>query len=87
MSWSHALTYVVTPKSGPIRQLRTLADVRSALINDLPVDKKKAPHWLQAGLLVVDASESGAAADIAAATEALVKALDTEGWMNATRAP
>ena len=85
MSWTSALAYTVTPKSGPMRQLRSLEDARSALINDLPADRKKAPHWLQAGLLVVEASESGAAADIAAATEALVKALDAEGWM--TRSP
>ena len=84
MSWTSALAYTVTPKSGPIEQLKTLEDARSALI-DLPADKKKSPHWLQTGLLVVAASESDAAADIHAATDALVHALDTEGWM--TRPP
>ncbi len=82
MFWTSALTYVVTPKSGPVRQLATLEDARSALIDDLPVDRKKVPHWLEAGLLVVEASESGKPADLQAATDALVKALDAEGWMS-----
>jgi hypothetical protein len=82
MSWTSALPYPINPKSGPVRKLATLADARGALIYDLPVDKKKARHWLTAGLLVVAASESGASADIHAAAEALVNALDAEGWMS-----
>lgn len=87
MSWTNALAYTITPKSGPVRQLKTLEDARSALINDLPADWKKSPHWMQAGLLVVAAGESGKVSDIAAATEALVKALDIEGWMSPSQAP
>jgi hypothetical protein len=87
MSWTSTLTYTITPKSGPIRQLTTLEDARSALINDLPADRKKTPHWLQAGLLVVAAGESGRLDDVAAATEALVKALDADGWMTHPPAP
>lgn len=87
MTWTSALTYTITPKSGPVRQLTTLEDARSALINDLPADRKKTPHWLQAGQLVVAASESGTPADVAAATEALVRALDTDGWMSHSPAP
>jgi hypothetical protein len=82
MYWTSALPYVVTPKSGPMRQLATLEDVRSALIDDLPAELKKAPHWLEAGLLVVEASESGRAGDLRAAADALVNALDAEGWMS-----
>ena len=87
MTWTSTLSYTVSPKSGPIRQLQTLEDARSALINDLPVDRKKAPHWLRAGMLVVAAGESGSAPDIAAATEALVRALDADGWMSHLPAP
>jgi hypothetical protein len=82
MSWSDALSYTVTPKSGPVRQLKTLEDARSALINDVPADCKKTPHWLQAGMLVVEAGESGTPGDVAAATEALVSALAAEGWLS-----
>ncbi|HYH40563.1 MAG TPA: hypothetical protein VD867_01150 [Burkholderiales bacterium] len=81
MSWSLPLTYVVTPKSGPLRQLTTLADARSALIEDLPIDRKKTPHWLDAGLRLVEAGESGDPDAIETATEALVQALDAEGWL------
>ncbi|MGH6769916.1 MAG: hypothetical protein ACRECO_12950 [Xanthobacteraceae bacterium] len=82
MYWNETLTYVITPKSGPVRQLRTLLDARSALVEDLPAGGTKRPHWLQAGLRVVAASESGLQDDISAATDALLAALEKEGWMN-----
>ena len=81
--WTKALAYEVTPKSGPMRPLVTLADVRSAMIEDLPQGATKRPHWLHAGMLVVAASESGKAGYIRAATDALADALDVEGWMSA----
>jgi hypothetical protein len=81
--WDKPLSYEITPKSGPVRKLVTLADVRSAMVYDLPPGTTKLPHWLNAGLLVVAASESGQPADIRVATDALCDALDTEGWMSA----
>lgn len=82
MFWNEALTYIITPKSGPVRQLKTLDDAKSALMEDLPAGGTKRPHWLQAGMRVVAASESGSPEDISAATDALLAALETEGWMN-----
>jgi hypothetical protein len=79
---NEALTYVITPKSGPVRQLKTLHDARSALMEDLPPGGTKRSHWLKAGFRVVAASESGSQDDISAATDALLAALETEGWMN-----
>jgi hypothetical protein len=81
MFWNASLSYVVTPKSGPVRPMRTLDDAKSALIHDLPPGATKRPHWLQAGFRVVTASESGLPDDIHAATEALVAALEAESWM------
>lgn len=81
--WDKPLTYELTPKSGPVRKMVTLADVRSAMVYDLPPGATKQPHWLNAGLLVVAASESGKQSDIRIATEALCDALDVEGWLSA----
>jgi hypothetical protein len=79
--WTKALSYEITPKSGPMRRLATLEDVRSAMIEDLPRGSTKTPHWLRAGMALVAASESGKPVDIRAATDALADALDVEGWM------
>jgi hypothetical protein len=81
--WDKPLAYEITPKSGPVRKMVTLADVRSAMVYDLPPGTTKLPHWLNAGLLVVAASESGKSTDIRVATDALCDALDAEGWMSA----
>jgi len=80
--WDKPLTYEITPKSGPLRRLTTLADVRSAMVHDMTAEARKQPHWLRAGLLLVAASESGTAADIRTATDALIEALDAEGWLS-----
>ena len=80
--WTKALTYEINPKSGPVRRLTTLEDVRSAMIEDLPMGSTKRPHWLRAGMALVKASESGTPADIRTATDALIAALDTEGWLS-----
>jgi hypothetical protein len=61
----------------------TLADVRSAMVYDLAPGTTKQPHWLNAGLLVVAASESGKQSDIRDATDALIEALEVEGWLSA----
>jgi hypothetical protein len=66
-----------------MRRLVTLADVRSAMVYDLPRGTTKQPHWLSAGLLVVTASETGRQSDIRIATDALCDALDFEGWLSA----
>ena len=81
--WERPLSYEITPKSGPVRRLVTLADVRTAMVYDLPRGTTKQPHWLSAGLLVVAASESGKQSDIHVATDAITDALDTEGWLSA----
>jgi hypothetical protein len=81
--WEKPLAYEIAPKSGPVRKMVTLADVRSARVYDLPPGTTKQPHWLNAGLLVVAASESGRPTDIRVATDALADALDVEGWLSA----
>ena len=85
--WDKPLSYEITPKSGPVRRMVTLADVRTAMVYDLPPGTTKQPHWLHAGLLVVAASESGKQSDIRVATDALCDALDVEGWLSARRPP
>jgi hypothetical protein len=81
--WDKSLTYEIQPKSGPIRRMVTLADVRTAMVYDLPPGTTKQPHWLNAGMLVVAASESGRQGDIHVATDAITDALDVEGWLSA----
>jgi hypothetical protein len=85
ISWDIPLSYEITPKSGPMRRLATLDDVRSAMVHDLPPGSTKKPHWLRAGQLVVAAVEDGSASprELREVTEALVEALDAEGWLNA----
>ena len=75
------LAYFIAPKSGPVRRMETLHDATQALLNDLPYGFQKPRHWLDAGLLVVRASETGLRADILRATDALFDALSHEGWM------
>jgi len=82
--WDEPLAYEVTPKSGPVRKMVTLADVRTAMVYDLPRGTTKQPHWLNAGMLVVAASESGNQSDIRVATDALCDALDVEGWLSSS---
>ena len=51
----------------------TLADVRTAMVYDLPPGTTKQPHWLNAGMLVVAASECGEQGDIRVATDAITR--------------
>jgi len=82
MYWNRALTYWITPKSGPIRSMETLLDANHALSRDLPRTFLKRPHWLGAGGLLVRAAETGRDKDIRRATDGLVKAIEIEGWMS-----
>ena len=76
------LAYFITPKSGPVRPLQTLRDASSALLDDISSKCRRQPHWMHAGRLVLIASETGAPDDVQAATDALLNALVTEGWMS-----
>jgi hypothetical protein len=85
MHWTKQLSYKITPKSGPMRSMDTLLDANHALLNDLPKGFLKRDHWLAAGKLLVEASETGNESDVQKATDELLKAVESEGWM--TRAP
>ena len=87
LHWNSPLTYFITPKSGPLRSLRTLIDANRAILYDLPPAHRKQPHWMSAAKLLVSASESGAPAVISEATDALVVAIEKEGWMSPASAP
>ncbi|MEZ5785135.1 MAG: hypothetical protein R3D62_01315 [Xanthobacteraceae bacterium] len=76
------LAYFITPKSGPVRPLQTLRDASSALLDDISSKCRRQPHWMRAGRLVLIACETVAADDVQAATDALLNALVTEGWMS-----
>ncbi len=87
--WDTLLTFVITPKSGPLRKMVTLHDAQQVLIADLPPGYLKRAHWLRAGKALVTAAETGMSKDIEGAFEAIVTALDEEGWLpqGVSRAP
>jgi hypothetical protein len=85
LHWNLPLTYFITPKSGPLRGLRTLIDANRAILYDLPAALRKQSHWLSAAKLLVSASESGDRTMISAATDALVVAIENEGWMSSAQ--
>ncbi len=87
--WDTLLTFVITPKSGPLRKLVTLHDAQQALIADLPPGYLKRVQWLRAGKALATAAETGKSKDIEGAFEAIVAALDEEGWLpqGVSRAP
>ncbi|WP_201159615.1 hypothetical protein [Rhodoplanes elegans] len=85
MSWNTELAYFVTPKSGPMRPMRTLVDVNRALLDDLPFVSRLRPHWAAVARLLLIASDTGSTIDVRLATDALVRALETEGWMTRAR--
>jgi hypothetical protein len=85
INWAKQLAYTITPKSGPMRSMGTLLDVNRALTNDLPKGFLKRDHWLTAGKLLVHASETGDERDVQKATDELVKAIESEGWMSRAR--
>jgi hypothetical protein len=83
--WNAELTYQVTPKSGPMRSMRTLRDVNRAFLDDLTPQYRHRRHWFAVGRLLMAAASSKARLDLMLATDALVMALEVEGWM--TRRP
>jgi hypothetical protein len=87
MHWDKKLTYVITPKSGPMRSMETLLDANHALSKDLPMQMLRLPHWYEAGKRLVTAAESGDEYDIEFATDKLLEAVEAEGWMNRTPRP
>jgi len=76
------LAYTIAPRSGPFRVVSSLRDANHALTQDLPISYFRKPHWKAAGWQLVRAAETGSSADIAVATESLLQALITEGWMH-----
>ncbi|MGA2843440.1 MAG: hypothetical protein ABSG18_25565, partial [Steroidobacteraceae bacterium] len=74
-------TFVITPKSGPLRKMVRLRDAQQALIADLPSGFLRRAHWLKAGKALVTAAETGKPKDIEWAFESIVAALDEEGWL------
>ena len=87
--WDTRLTFVITPKSGPLRKMVWLHDAQQALIADLPPGYLKRVHWLRASACLVSAAETGKPRDIEWAFEAIVAALEEEGWLpqGASRVP
>jgi hypothetical protein len=59
----------------------TLLDANQAITQDLPVGWLRRPHWGAAGKLLLAASASGEPEVIAAVTDALLAAVEREGWM------
>ena len=82
MHWTKELAYRITPKSGPMRSMETLLDANRAISEDLPKGFLKRHQWFSAGALLVRASATGSDADIRKATEAVLKAVEREGWMD-----
>jgi hypothetical protein len=84
MDFTRPLAFTITPKRGPVSQLETLRDASHALTIYLPLELRRRPHWLRAGRAVLNAVRAEAPSEplILDATEALVDALETEGWMS-----
>lgn len=81
--WSDPLPFPIVPKSGPMRRMQTLSQMNKALTKDLPFRLLCQPLWQQAARLVVYADVTGLSDDIQSACDAVVEALDREGWMTA----
>lgn len=81
MNWNAELAYFVTPKSGPMRAMRTLSDVIHALLDDLPTRSRHQRHWFIVGRLLMKAAKESSRLYLKLATDALVAALEIEGWM------
>lgn len=81
MTWNVELAYFVTPKSGPMRAMRTLRDVNHALLDDLPRHLRYQRHWFIVGRALLTAASTKTRLSVMLATDALVTALDAGGWM------
>jgi hypothetical protein len=86
-NWDLRLTYIITPKSGPLRKMVRFHDVQQALITDLPPGYLMHVHWLRAWRALLVAAETGARRDIERAFEKLVAALAEEGWLTRGLSP
>jgi hypothetical protein len=80
--WSKSLVFRISPKSGPLRSMETLLDANQAMLRDLPQGFLRRSHWLSAGNLLIQAAESGEDCEIQEATDELLRAIETEGWMS-----
>jgi hypothetical protein len=85
MNWNAELAYDVTPKCGPMRTMRKLRDANYALLDDLTAQCRYQRHWFAVGRLLMATAESGGRLDVMLATDALVMALEVEGWMRERR--
>ena len=85
MNWSVELAYRVTPKSGPMRAMRILRDVNRAFLDDLTPQQRYRRHWFAVGRLLMAAASSESRLHVMLATDALMMALEIEGWI--TRQP
>ena len=85
--WDQPLTFVITPKSGPLQQMSSLLDANRALTGNLPHGFLKRPHWLKAGHALMTAAETGELRDIDRAFETIVIALNEEGWLSRDISP
>src|SRR4051812_15392165 len=81
MYWAKELSYRITPRGGPMRNMETLIDANHALSKDLPLAYLRRRHWLEAGNHLVEAATTGEDADVDLATEKLLFAIELEGWM------
>jgi hypothetical protein len=66
-----------------MRAMRTLGDVNHALLDDLAVQYRYRRHWFLVGRLVLAAASSESRLSVTFATDALLVALEIEGWMTA----
>jgi hypothetical protein len=82
MNWTKELAYTITPKSGPMRKMETLLDANRAISEDIPKGSLKRHPWFSAGSLLLRASVTETAADIRRATDAVLNAVEREGWMS-----
>jgi hypothetical protein len=81
MQWNAELAYFITPRSGPMRPMRTLADVNQALLDDLPHKIRHQPRWQLIARLVLAAARTASPLAQRIATDALLQAVEAEGWM------
>jgi hypothetical protein len=68
-----------------MRQMETLRDVSQALQSDLPKGMLRRAEWLEVGILIVQASETGEPEDVRIASDQLVDLIDKLGWMDRPR--
>jgi hypothetical protein len=79
--WDKPWPLAIVPESGPLPLMVSLLDANRALIDKLPKGYLKRAHWLRAGHALLTAAETGESRDIELAFEAIVDALNEEGWL------